>query len=468
MSKILIIDDDTMLCDMFSRKIRSMGHEVSCTHTLKQGVREAYDSTYDVIFLDVRMPDGNGLDMIPTIKESGSSPEIIIMTGVGDPEGVELAIRSGVWDYIEKPSSLDMMILPLVRALQYRDMKGYKKPPIHLNTDGIIGSSQGMKQCLEQVGVAAGSSANVLITGETGTGKELFAWAVHSNSESSGNNFVVVDCAALPDNLVESMLFGYEKGAYTGADKPREGLIRHAHKGTLFLDEVAELPLLIQKAFLRVLQERRFRPLGSNMEVESDFRLIAATNRNLERMVHEGHFREDLLFRLRSITLEIPPLRARLKDIRDLARYFLERFCDRFGIALKTCSPEFLDSLELYDWPGNVRELMNTIEQSLAVAGEEKALIPRHLPDYIRIKITQKAMFQKPVALTTHSEATSSSRLSSLLEVRNKAIAKAEREYMKDLLILTGNNIPEAVRVSGLKRSRLYELMKKYQIGTPR
>jgi two-component system, NtrC family, response regulator len=465
MANILIIDDDTMLCDMFSRKISSMGHEVSCTHTLEQGAREASEGSYDVVFLDVKMPDGNGLDMIPTIKESGSSPEIIIMTGIGDPEGVELAIRSGVWDYIEKPSSLDMMILPLVRALQYRDIKGFKKPPIHLKTDGIIGSSPGMKQCLEQVGVAASSSANVLITGETGTGKELFAWAVHSNSSRTGGNFVVVDCAALPDNLVESMLFGYEKGAYTGADKPRDGLIRHAHGGTLFLDEVAELPLLIQKAFLRVLQERKFRPLGSNKEVESDFRLIAATNRNLERRVREGHFREDLLFRLRSITLEIPPLRARSKDIRELVQYFLERFCERFGIALKTCSPEFLDSLELYDWPGNVRELLNTIEQSLAVAGSEQTLIPRHLPDYIRIKITQNAMFQKP-ASPSNKNMTTSSQLPSLLEVRNNAIAKAEREYIKDLLILAGNNIPEAVRVSGLKRSRLYELLKKYKIDT--
>jgi two-component system, NtrC family, response regulator len=466
MANILIVDDDEMLCDMFSRKIRNMGHEVECALTLKDGVGQAKRGSYDVVFLDVRMPDGNGLDAIPAIRETSSCPEIIIMTGMGDPDGVELAIRSGVWDYLEKPSSIDMMILPLVRALQYREVKGINKPSLSLKTDGIVGSSQNMKACLEQVAVAAGSTANVLITGETGTGKELLSWAIHNNSPRVSGNFVVVDCAAMPDNLVESMLFGYEKGAYTGADKPREGLVKHAHGGTLFLDEVAELPMLIQKSFLRVLQEHRFRPLGSNREVESDFRLIAATNRNLDRMVKEGRFREDLLFRLRSISIEIPPLRARKKDIPELGLYYAGRFCERFGSPVKKLSPEFLESLGLYEWPGNVRELVNTIERSLAVAGSEDVLVPRHFPDYIRIKITQKAIAQRPGNHAAHAgPAPRSSTMPSLQEVRNNALSKAEREYLKDLFVLTGNNISQALKISGLAKSRFYELMKKYRLG---
>lgn len=464
MANILIVDDDELLCDMFSRKIRNMGHEVGCACTLNEGLSQAKLGSYDVVFLDVRMPDGNGLDAIPAIRETSACPEIIIMTGMGDPDGVELAIRSGVWDYLEKPSSIDMMILPLVRALQYREIKGINKRAAHLKTDGIIGSSQNMKACLEQVAVAAGSTANVLITGETGTGKELLSWAIHNNSRRVSGNFVVVDCAAMPENLVESMLFGYEKGAYTGADKPREGLVRHAHTGTLFLDEVAELPMLIQKSFLRVLQEHRFRPLGSNREVESDFRLIAATNRNLDKMVKEGRFREDLLFRLRSISIEVPPLRARKKDIRELAFHYTERFCQRFGIALKKLSPEYLEALDLYEWPGNVREIVNTIERSLAVAGSEDVLVPRHFPDYIRIRITQKAIAHRQDG---HASGTAdhSSTMPSLQEVRSNAVAKAEREYLKDLFVLTGNNISQALKISGLGKSRFYELMKKYRLG---
>lgn len=465
MANILIIDDDELLCDMLSRKIRSMGHEASCAFTLGQGMKESVHGSYDVVFLDVRMPDGNGLDAIPSIRDVRSCPEVIIMTGMADPDGVELAIKSGVWDYFEKASSIEAMVLPMVRALQYREIKGFSKPRVHLKTEGIIGSSPDMKSCLEQAADAAGSAANVIITGETGTGKELFAWAIHANSDRSAGNFVVVDCAALPDNLVESMLFGYEKGAYTGAEKHREGLVRHAHGGTLFLDEVAELPLMIQKSFLRVLQERRFRPLGSSHEVESDFRLISATNRNLEDMVREGGFREDLLFRLRSMSIEISPLRVRKKDIDDLTRHYIERFCERFGMEQKKLSPEFIESLELYDWPGNVRELVNTIERSLAVSGSEDMLFPRHLPDYIRIKITQKSISLKTSPSSLEAKAPAASGMPSMQEVRSNAVTKAEREYLKDLFILIGDNIAEAMRISGLARSRFYELVKKYKVG---
>ena len=235
-----------------------------------------------MVFLDVRMPDGDGLAMLPLIQAARSAPEIIIMTGFGNASGAELAITSGAWDYIEKGSSVKEITLSLVRALEYRKQKrssNSTRNVVMLKRDAIIGISPAIKACLEQVAQAAECDASVLVTGETGSGKELFARAIHENSRRAPKPFVVVDCAALPDTLVESLLFGHEKGAFTGAEQSRSGLVAQANGGTLFLDEVGELPLSMQKAFLRVLQEHRFRPVGSHREVCSDFRLVAATNR---------------------------------------------------------------------------------------------------------------------------------------------------------------------------------------------
>ncbi|MDY6852188.1 MAG: sigma 54-interacting transcriptional regulator, partial [Thermodesulfobacteriota bacterium] len=280
MSKVLIIDDDEMIVDLLSRMVGHMGHEALSALTLKEGLAKASSEPIDVVFLDVWMPDGNGLEMLPVIRETPSLPEVIIITGAGEAKGAELAIKSGAWDYIQKGTgTLESMMLPLNRALAYRKEKTTKRSPKVLNRVGIVGESRLIRGCLELVSQAAGSETNVLITGETGTGKELFARAIHENSARAGKSLVVVDCTALPGSLVEGLLFGHEKGAFTGAEKAQEGLIAQADGGTLFLDEIGELPLLTQKAFLRVLQERRFRLLGGQKEIESDFRLVAATNR---------------------------------------------------------------------------------------------------------------------------------------------------------------------------------------------
>ena len=225
----------------------------------------------------------------------------------------------------------------------------------------------------------------MFIKGETGTGKELFARAIHSHSQRAENNFVIVDCTAIPGELVESMLFGYEKGAYTGAVKSRDGLIKQANGGTLFLDEVGELPLAIQKSFLRVIQEHRFRPVGYQQEIGSDFRLIVASNRDLEDMVRQGLFRDDLLFRLRSFTIEVPPLRKRSQDIQELTLYYTAKLCKQFGITEKVFDPGFFNVLDAYSWPGNVRELIHALESAVIAAQNEPALFPKHLPTYIRI-----------------------------------------------------------------------------------
>lgn len=462
MTQVLIVDDDVKMCNVLSRVMKHMGYDATCTFTLQDGLKEASSGIFDVVFLDVMMPDGSGLDILPRIKETSSSPEVIIMTGQGDPDGAELAIKHGAWDYIEKPSSIDKMTQPLISAIQYREEKKAREPYAALKRDGIIGNSAQMKASYDLLAQAANSDANVLISGETGTGKELFAFAIHDNSSRADRNFVVVDCASLPETLVESALFGYEKGAFTGADKAQDGLIKQADGGTLFLDEVGELPMSLQKAFLRVLQERRFRPLGGKRETESNFRLVAATNRDLDEMVKLGKFRKDLLFRLRSLPIELSPLRERPDDIKELTMYHTDRLCERYGIEPKSLSPEFLEALATYGWPGNVRELINTLERTLSIVRHDKTLFHRHLPTHIRIQAA-RASVSKNIQFQggpRNSSATRSWALSKLRYFRESVIVKAEQQYLQELMAFTGSNIKEACQISGLCRARLYELLK--------
>lgn len=465
MANILIIDDDRLICDAVAGAVKRMGHTVICVSTLREGLKTARSEAFDIVFLDVRMPDGSGLDILPAIRETPSAPEVIIITGFGNPDGAELAIKNGAWDYIEKPCSLQAMTLPLVRALQYREEKQNKTGLVNLKREGIIGSSRQMESCLDLVAQASGSDASVLITGETGTGKELFAWAIHKNSRRADKNFVVVDCAALPETLVESILFGYEKGAYTGADKSREGLIIQADGGTLFLDEVAELPLPTQSSFLRVLHEHRFRPIGRKEEITSNFRLIAASNRNLDDLVIRREFREDLLFRLRAFTLELPPLRGRQEDIKELIRYYVPKICEDYGIPEKRISPEFYDLPLRYHWPGNARELIHALEQAISGSPEDPVLFPQHMPTHIRVGVARASVGEGPAnQKTAQGKAKPPKALAKLQKFRENAIAEAERRYLKDLLLLSDGNFPKACQISGLSRSRLYALVKKYHI----
>jgi two-component system NtrC family response regulator len=411
------------------------------------------------------MPDGSGLDILPAIRGTPSSPEVIIITGFADPDGAELAVKNGAWDYIEKPSSVQEIVLPLVRALQYREEKRAKKRHVVLKREGLLGGSSQMMACLEVLAQAAASDASVLITGETGTGKELFAQAIHANGPRAGNSFVVVDCAALPETLVESILFGHEKGAFTGADRAREGLIKQADGGTLFLDEVGELPLSMQRAFLRVLQEHRFRAVGGDREVVSDFRLIAATNRNIEGMLKQGQFREDLFFRIRSLLIELSPLRERPEDIREIALYHMAKECERLRIGTKGLCPDFLNALAAYPWPGNVRELVNAVETAIAAAQNETTLFLRHLPTHIRVHLA-RALVNKETGVedSANKNAGPSKEFPSLQDFRKTA----EQQYLRDLMSVTNGNIREACRISGLSRSRLYSLMKECGVSARR
>jgi two-component system NtrC family response regulator len=463
MAKILIIDDDKGMCYTLSAMGRREGHEVECAYTLKDGIKAARTGAYDIVFLDVMLPDGSGLDVLPKIKKAPSKPEVIIMTAVGNPDGAELAIRSGAWDYIQKPFSIKEMKLPLLRALQYRQERLTKKLGIALKREGIIGRSPEIMRCLDLVAQAAGTDSSVLITGETGTGKELFARAIHENSGRSEKNFIAVDCAALPETLVESVLFGHEKGAFTGAERAHDGLVKQADGGTLFLDEVGELPPSVQKAFLRVLQERRFRPVGSKLEVRSDFRLIAATNRDLDEMVKDGKFRNDLVYRIRSIVVDLPPLRGRTGDIRDLAMHYMAAFTERYGMGTKGFSTEFFEGICAYRWPGNVRELMHALERALSVAGDEPTLHPVHLPTDIRVALARKSVPVK-ASVSTASEGRGS--VPDHTRDLRELLEATERQYLQDLMSSTSGKVKEVCRISGLSRSRLYARLKKYGIQT--
>lgn len=466
MAKVLIIDDDKIICETLSSLIRRMGYDATYALTLKNGLKEASSEAFDVVFLDIRMPDGNGLHVLPRIRQTPSSPEVIIMTAYGDPEGVELAIKSGAWDYIQKPFSTESIAQQLVSSLRYRKERKVIKAPGALKLEGIVGNSPQMRICYDLIAQAANSRANVLITGETGAGKEIIAQAIHANSRYAKRSFVVVDCAALPQTLVESVLFGHEKGAFTGADRPQEGLIKQADGGTLFLDEVGELPLSIQKTFFRVLQERRFRPVGGKSEIESNFMLVAATNLDLKKMVHYGRFRKELLFRLRAIAIELPPLRERKEDIKELFFYYMAKLCERYGMGKKSFAPEFFETLIAYAWPGNVRELINTLDSTLAAAQDDPILFCKHLPTEIRIKMAQVSVGQLVSGKDSPKEsAKSSSSLPKLQDFRQAAIAKAESQYLHNLMSLTRGSIKEACQISGLGRTRLYILMKKYKIS---
>jgi two-component system NtrC family response regulator len=415
-----------------------------------------------VVYLDVHLPDGTGLDAITQLAGGLSEPEVIIMTGESDPDGAEMAIKNGAWDYFAKPSSLSAMLKPLVRALQYRDARKQAPPIKILNREGIVGNSVQLKGCLGLIAQASAWDANVLITGDTGTGKELAARTIHANSPRSDGNFIVVDCASLTETLVESALFGYQKGAYTGAERSHDGLIRQADRGTLFLDEVEELTPSTQRAFLRVLEEHSFRPLGAKQEVKSDFRLIAATNRDLDEMVRAGLFRSDLLYRLRSFCINLPPLRERRDDIPELVSYHLLKVCERYGVEIKGVSLPLMDMFKTYDWPGNVRELLHMLEGMVAAAitHGDPILVPRNLPLNIRVDMARKSVSASTPAMKQQNSQPHV--LPAWQDVRKRILGDAEKEYISQLMSATKHDIKKACEISGLSRSRIYQFTQKY------
>lgn len=482
MSSILIIDDDDAICHVLGRVAGKMGHMAAACSTLAEGERHLAHNTCDVVLLDVYLPDGNGLEglqRLMSVATPGPRPDIIVMTGFGAPEDAELAVRHGAFDYLQKGSTAEMGEA-LRQALAYRTQRQAGEPTgepaaADIRREGLVGESPQLRRCLSDMARMARGEGSVLICGETGTGKELFAQALHANSPRCQGPFVVVDCAGLPDNLVESLLFGHVKGAFTSADRDFAGYVRQAHGGTLFLDEVGELPPAVQAAFLRVLQERVFRPVGSVREERSDFRLVAATNRDLETLVRAGTFRADLLYRLRGSCLQVPPLREREGDVALLAAHYASVFCQRLGLALKSLSPDLLPLLEGHGWPGNVRELINALDYAVSAARYEPTLFHPHLPTELRAALFKQRLSHGsrpprgsaealPDALTTAQPAAP---LPSLALYRQQVLQQAERQYIEQLMRRTANDIQQACRMAELSQSRLYALLKKHNWPTP-
>lgn len=459
MTRILIVDDDEMVCDALCDLLGSMDHDTAYALTLNAGLESAEATPFDVVFLDVNLPDGNGLRGIPQFRNTPSKPEVIIITGEGDPDGAELAIVNRAWDYIQKPISVKKIQLPLIRVLQYREEKRIAAVPFALKRDGIVGNSPAMRHCFELLAQASRTDAPVILTGETGTGKELFARAIHANSHRRGNEFVAVDCAALPETLVESALFGSVKGSFTGADRSREGIIRSSDGGSLFLDEIGELSVEMQSAFLRVLQEKRFRPVGGKREIQSDFRLIAATHRNLDEMVASGCFRRDLYFRLKAMTITLPPLREHKDDIQAIVFHYLAKFCKRYGSGTKGLSTDFIETINHYGWPGNVRELVQAVDTALAAAGDSPTLFPIHLPPHIRTRLLRDR-FKKNIRteIKGHPAPTPFPAFKELM-------LSTEKSYFEDLLAHTRRDVNAVCRISDLSRSQVYKILKKHRIS---
>ncbi|MBU0969698.1 MAG: sigma-54 dependent transcriptional regulator [Proteobacteria bacterium] len=464
MPDVLIIDDDEQICKFLSKIFAGMGVNTSYQLTLQKGLATLFATPVDIVFLDVNLPDGNGLEAIHIIKQHPVPPEIIIITGDESVDGAELAIRSKAWDYISKKGSYKTFKFSLDRALEYRRQKQSQLPEKAISREAIVGESRLLSICLDKVSRAAKNDLPVLITGETGTGKEIFSRAIHENSRRKHDEFVVVDCASLPVHLVESTLFGHAKGAFTGADSDKTGLMKMADKGTLFLDEVGELSLEVQKKFLRALQEKKFRPVGGKSEVTSDFRVICATHCDLEEMVKQKSFRQDLFFRLFSMHIHLPPLKDREDDITLLARHQLDLTPDGSGGKVCAMSLEFLTELQTYEWPGNVRELVNTIDLVCSEAGGDATLFPHHLPEHIRafnIRSKIKACKKVPPGpLGPHNAPEQSQGMQTLKD----HIERTKSDYMQNLVSMTRGNVKDACRVSGLSRGHFYRLLQQYGI----
>lgn len=478
MSHMLIIDDDVEACETMESLISRKSHSCDMAHTLKNGLELLAAGTYDVVFLDVHLPDGNGLDILTDIMEIENPPEVIILTGKGDPDGAELAIKGGVWDYLLKPSSVREITLTLNRALKYRQEKTARSKQSEPDLSSVVGISSGIKTCLQQTSKASRSDTNVLITGETGTGKELFARTIHQNSKRSAQKFVVIDCASLTESLVESTLFGHKKGAFTGAQEDQTGLVKIADGGTLFLDEVGEMPLSLQKVFLRVLQERHFRPVGAAREETSNFRLIAATNKDLDTMVEGREFRSDLLFRINTMHLRLPPLRKRSEDIKPLILSRMHYLKEQYGMAPKKIAEDFLNTLLRYEWPGNVRELFNILERAMVNADEENTLFNVHLSRELRIQVAKAQIKEMTGAeVTSSDDFPNNERVFTIgqdifKDIFDRPLPRlkefkglTEKIYLSELIRQCEGDIAAILEKSELSRSHFYSLLKKHGLS---
>ncbi len=388
MSKILIVDDEQSMRDFLAIMLKKEGYDVVAVEDGQEACQAIDEDIYDLVITDIKMPGTSGLDVLRHTKQVSPGTLVLVITAFSSTEDAVFAMKQGALDYITKPFDIEKIKLVIHNALErkklHEEHEYYKRQYDHkFNVDNIIGESRAIRQIFSLIKRVSSSKSTVLITGESGTGKELIARAIHQNSPRHNQPFVAVSCGAIPENLLESELFGYMKGAFTGAVANKMGLFELADRGTLFLDEIGELPLLIQVKLLRVLQEKQFKRVGGTKDISVDVRIVSATNRDLQKMVSENMFREDLYYRLNVIPIHLPPLRERKEDIPLLARHFLEKYNHEIGKHFTHVSDEAMERLQAYDWPGNIRELENVIERAVALE-TEPVIEVSNLPETIR------------------------------------------------------------------------------------
>jgi len=389
MAHLLIVDDQRSICELLEISFRKEGHKVVVATSGTEAKREMASRIFDIVVSDICMPDMDGVELLRYCREVSPATVFILITGVPTIDTAIDAVNFGADRYVIKGDRLLDELRPAIQQvaerLALKKEAGYLRRELRRLTglDNMIGTSPKMRAIFELIGNIAPQPSRVLITGESGTGKELVARAIHENSSRAKNPFITINCGAFPETLLESELFGYVKGAFTGANENRRGLFHAAHGGTLFMDEIGNMSVTMQVKLYRVLQEGKVRPIGSNEEIDVDVRVIAATNKDLEKEIAEGRFREDLYYRLSVIPIHLPPLRERREDIPLLAREFLGRFAKSMSRKIDGIEPEAMRLLEVYDWPGNVRELENTIERSVALESGHR-ISAESLPERVR------------------------------------------------------------------------------------
>ncbi len=450
--RILVVDDDLAHSTTLKTLLSIWGYDVICVEDGEDAVYFVKKTPFDLILMDIKMIKIDGIEALKRIKGYNPAIPIIMMTAYSSVESAVEALKAGAYDYLIKPLDFDALRLNIQRALEHLELKKENKRikqrlGENFDFNNIIGKSESIKKLLEKVAMVAPSDANVLITGESGTGKELIARAIHLNSNRKQGPFITVNCAALTETLLESELFGHEKGAFTGADKRREGRFVGANNGTIFLDEIGEMPMSMQPKLLRVIQEKEVQPLGSDKTVKVDVRIIAATNRDLEDEVIKGNFREDLFYRLNVVNLHMPSLRDRRDDIPILANYFLKLYAEKNKKQIKGITPRAMDLLLKHNWPGNVRELENAMEHAVVLSTGEY-ISEKELP--LRIRKNLQPNIIEEDAKTARDQAIS------LDEIEKQAIIRA--------LKIAGGNKSEAARILKINRRTLYLKMGKYGI----
>jgi two-component system, NtrC family, response regulator HydG len=451
---MLIVDDDSGHLATLQTIARSWGYQVATAEDGAIAVERVKTQPFDLVLMDVRMTEMDGIEALRQIKAYNPSIPILIMTAYSSVASAVEALKAGAYDYLTKPLDFETLRLTAERAMEHTHLKTEnhqlkQKLRDEFDWQQIIGVSPPMRSLIEMVAMVAPAEATVLITGESGTGKELIARSLHYNSGRSSAPLVIVNCAALSETLLESELFGHEKGAFTGADKRREGRFRQADGGTLFLDEIGETSPAMQAKLLRVIQEREFQRVGGDETLTVDVRILAATNRDLENDVKKGKFREDLFYRLNVVTVEMPPLRARHDDIPLLAHHFMKRFASRNRKTVKGFTPQAMDLLIKYAWPGNVRELENAVERSVILLTGDY-ITERELP----LSITPTET-NAPSPLAASNTAGSGA-------TRSQSLEAIEKHAILVTLSETGGNKSETARRLGINRKTLHLKLKRY------